>query len=54
MDFAAGERIHTESSYKLTDARVRTLFERAGFVPETRWTDEARLYGMHLARVPLD
>jgi L-histidine Nalpha-methyltransferase len=54
VDFAAGERIHTESSYKLTDARVRQLFERAGFVPETSWTDEARLYGMHLARVPLD
>ncbi|HSZ81427.1 MAG TPA: L-histidine N(alpha)-methyltransferase [Polyangia bacterium] len=54
VDFAAGERIHTESSYKLTDARVRQLFERAGFVPETTWTDEARLYGVHLARVPLD
>ena len=54
VDFAAGERIHTESSYKLTDARVRQLFERAGFVPETSWTDEARLYGVHLARVPLD
>ena len=54
VDFAAGERIHTESSYKLTDARVRQLFERAGFVPETTWTDEARLYGMHLARETLD
>ena len=54
VDFAAGERIHTESSYKLTNARVGQLFARAGFVPEARWTDEARLYGMHLARVPLD
>ena len=54
VDLAAGERIHTESSYKLTDARVRQLLERGGFVPEASWTDERRLYGVHLARVPLD
>ena len=54
IHFAPGQRIHTESSYKLTDARVRQLLERGGFVPEARWTDERRLYGVHLARVPLD
>jgi L-histidine N-alpha-methyltransferase len=54
VDLAARERIHTESSYKLTDARVRQLLGRAGFVPEAIWTDERRLYGVHLARVPLD
>ena len=54
IDLAARERIHTESSYKLTDARVHQLLGRAGFVPEATWTDERRLYGVHLARVPLD
>jgi L-histidine N-alpha-methyltransferase len=54
MDLAASERIHTESSYKLTDTRVRQLLARGGFVPEASWTDERRLYGVHLARVPLD
>src|SRR5258708_14087466 len=34
VDFAARERIHTESSYKLTDARMRQLLTRAGFAPE--------------------
>jgi L-histidine Nalpha-methyltransferase len=54
VDLAARERIHTESSYKLTDARVGQLLVRGGFVPEATWTDERRLYGVHLARVPLD
>jgi L-histidine N-alpha-methyltransferase len=52
VDLAACERIHTESSYKPTDAKVRRLLERAGFVPEAVWRDERRLYGVHLARVP--
>jgi L-histidine Nalpha-methyltransferase len=52
VDFKARERIHTESSYKLTDARVRQLFLRCGFVPEASWTDERGLFGVHLARVP--
>jgi dimethylhistidine N-methyltransferase len=52
VHFAARERIHTESSHKPTDARVRRLLERAGFVHEALWHDERRLYGVHLARVP--
>jgi L-histidine N-alpha-methyltransferase len=54
VDLGARERIHTESSYKLTDARVRQLLARAGFVPQVSWTDGGGLYGVHLARVPLD
>src|SRR5450432_1386658 len=54
VHLAARERIHTESSYKLTDARVGQLLTRGGFVPEATWTDERHLYGVHLARVPLD
>jgi L-histidine N-alpha-methyltransferase len=52
VDFGARERIHTESSYKLTDARMRQLLTRAGFAPERSWTDERRWFGLTLARVP--
>jgi L-histidine Nalpha-methyltransferase len=52
VDFAARERLHTESSYKLTEAKLRQLLTRAGFVPETSWTDERRWFGVTLARVP--
>ena len=50
--FAAGERIHTESSYKLTRTRLRQLLTEAGLHPEQSWYDERRLFGVHLARVP--
>jgi L-histidine N-alpha-methyltransferase len=51
IDFAARERIHTESSYKLTVGRVRELLRESGFVPEATWYDERRWFGVHLARV---
>ncbi|GAA4027618.1 L-histidine N(alpha)-methyltransferase [Actimicrobium antarcticum] len=37
--FAAGERIHTENSYKYTIASFTALLERAGFKPQQVWTD---------------
>ena len=49
--FAAKERIHTESSYKLTDTKVRHLLVSCGFKPEQSWSDERRWFGVHLARV---
>jgi L-histidine N-alpha-methyltransferase len=52
VDFAARERLHTESSYKLTETKLRQLLTRAGLVPETSWTDERRWFGLTLARVP--
>jgi dimethylhistidine N-methyltransferase len=52
LDFAARERIHTESSYKLTDLAVRRLLVRSGFAPEASWYDERPWFGLHLARVP--
>jgi L-histidine N-alpha-methyltransferase len=52
VDFAARERIHTESSYKLPVGRVRRLLRESGFVPEVTWYDQQRWFGMHLARVP--
>ena len=48
--FAARERIHTESSYKLTEARLHGLLGRAGFAPEASWVDERRWFGLTLAR----
>ena len=37
--FAAGERIHTENSYKYTPERFARLLTEAGFGTPTRWTD---------------
>ena len=49
--FAAGERIHTESSYKFTRAGLRELFRAAGFEWERSWHDERRWFAVHLLRV---
>lgn len=38
--FSAGERIHTESSYKYTPDSFRTLLEQAGLRPIGMWTDD--------------
>jgi dimethylhistidine N-methyltransferase len=51
IDFAPRERIHTESSYKRTDAAMRRILARAGFTPEAAWMDERRWFGLTLARV---
>jgi dimethylhistidine N-methyltransferase len=48
--FARGERIHTESSYKLTTAGIRALLARAGFRVEARWQDPRRWFAVTLAR----
>ena len=52
VDFAARERIHVESSYKLTSDMIRRLFTRAGFVPRAAWTDPRRWFGLTLAGLP--
>ena len=38
--FAAGERIHTENSYKYTTERFDALLHSAGFLQTTCWRDE--------------
>lgn len=38
--FDAGERIHTENSYKFSDEQIRTIAGESGFRVEKRWTDE--------------
>ncbi|HUI83483.1 MAG TPA: L-histidine N(alpha)-methyltransferase [Candidatus Binatia bacterium] len=49
--FAAGERIHTENSYKYTDAMIEDIVRDAGYRLEHTWCDRRRWFGVHLARV---
>jgi dimethylhistidine N-methyltransferase len=48
--FTAGERLHTESSYKYTIEEFQSLAARAGYEPEAVWTDAAALFSVHLLR----
>jgi dimethylhistidine N-methyltransferase len=47
--FAAGERIHTESSYKWTVAGFGALLREAGFAHVHHWCDDAGWFGVFLA-----
>jgi dimethylhistidine N-methyltransferase len=48
IQFARGETIHTENSYKYAPDRFATLAEAAGWHSAELWTDEARLFSLHL------
>nr|WP_229218635.1 L-histidine N(alpha)-methyltransferase [Rugamonas brunnea] len=48
--FGAGERIHTEYSYKYTRAGFVALLERAGFETARIWTDPAGWFAVIHAR----
>lgn len=50
VTFRAGERIHTENSYKYTQGMVDEILRRAGFAREVTWTDPQALFAEHLAR----
>ena len=50
VPFAAGERIHTESSIKYDLARVDAILRAAGFAREHTYTDVEGLFAVHLAR----
>ena len=47
--FAAGERMHTENSYKWTATDFEALLQQAGFGPVQRWCDERGWFGLFLA-----
>jgi len=49
--FGAGERIHTENSHKYSIAEFQALAESAGWRPALVWTDEERLFSLHLLRL---
>jgi dimethylhistidine N-methyltransferase len=51
VEFASGERIHTENSYKYTIAMVREMLSASGFSLERTWFDHQRWFALHLARV---
>ncbi|RQS11399.1 L-histidine N(alpha)-methyltransferase [Burkholderia sp. Bp9002] len=52
--FEAGECIHTENSYKFTVDGFHAIARRAGFEPDTVWTDDAHLFSVHWLRSPGD
>jgi len=47
ISFAAGEGIHTESSYKHTRDGFLDLAGQAGWAPDGFWTDPEGRFGMH-------
>ena len=47
--FVAGERIHTENSYKWTQAGFEQLLREAGFSQATGWTDPAQRFAVYWA-----
>jgi uncharacterized SAM-dependent methyltransferase len=49
FSFAAGERIHTESSIKYDRARVERLFTSAGLRREATFEDEQGYFAVHVA-----
>ena len=51
IDFAAGERIHTENSYKYTAEMIESILRESGFKLEQSWHDRQKWFGVHLARV---
>jgi uncharacterized SAM-dependent methyltransferase len=50
ITFAAGERIHTENSYKFTMPMVESILRAAGFTHERTWSDARGWFTLHLAR----
>ncbi|HVN94003.1 MAG TPA: L-histidine N(alpha)-methyltransferase [Terracidiphilus sp.] len=50
VDFAAGESIHTESSYKYRPGQAEALLERTGFSPDATWTDARGWFAVCLGR----
>jgi uncharacterized SAM-dependent methyltransferase len=49
--FVAGERLHTENSYKWTPERFRSLLTAAGFGPATHWSDPRGWFSVFWAPV---
>jgi dimethylhistidine N-methyltransferase len=47
IDFAAGETIHTENSYKHSIAGFQSLAGQAGWSAEKLWTDDEKLFSIH-------
>jgi uncharacterized SAM-dependent methyltransferase len=50
IEFAAGETIHTENSYKFRPGEVEAMLARAGFAGACSWTDERGWFEVVLGR----
>jgi L-histidine N-alpha-methyltransferase len=51
VPFAAGEAIHTENSYKYSDAEIEALAAGGGFRLERQWLDARRWFSVILLRL---
>src|SRR6185312_6425138 len=51
VKFEQGELIHTENSYKYSDAMVRSMLRQAGFAVERVWRDKRGWFSDYLAKV---
>jgi L-histidine Nalpha-methyltransferase len=51
VDFAAGETIHTESSYKYLPGQPEAMLAAAGFTPVQSWADAQGWFAVCLAQV---
>ncbi|HLI04333.1 MAG TPA: L-histidine N(alpha)-methyltransferase [Terracidiphilus sp.] len=51
LEFAAGETIHTENSYKYAPGQAEALLAGAGFAAVERWTDPQGWFAVYLARM---
>jgi uncharacterized SAM-dependent methyltransferase len=51
FDFAAGERIHTENSYKFTPSSIANMLRQSGFKLEKTWSDPCRWFSTVMGRV---
>ena len=47
--FVEGETIHTENSYKFSDAALDALLTRSGFTPTRTFHDPTRSFALTLA-----
>lgn len=52
IDFARGESIHTENSYKYRPGQLESMLSRAGFTTNMTWTDRRGWFAVCLARIP--
>jgi dimethylhistidine N-methyltransferase len=50
IDFAAGESIHTENSYKYRPSHAEALLSKTGFTPVATWMDDRQRFAVCLAR----
>jgi L-histidine Nalpha-methyltransferase len=51
VNFAEGETIHTENSYKYRSGQIESMLRRSGFEPAGKWTDALGWFGVCLGRV---